>query len=140
MKQGKFAMDEGMLFDASSLIYAIKLRKVEVLYGNYVQYLTIYEMINALWKEVVLTKIIQAEEAIKLCETLNKILDTMKILNPLPYVKEILYTSIKLKITAYDASYIVLAKKNNLTLITEDEVLRRKAREYVKSLNLGEIV
>jgi len=133
-------MDEGMLFDASSLIYAIKLRKVEVLYGNYVQYLTIYEVINALWKEVILTKTIQAEEAIKLCETLNKILNTMKTLSPLPYEKEILHTSIKLKITAYDASYIVLAKKNNLTLVTEDELLRRKAKEYVKTLSLEEVV
>jgi len=140
VKQGKFAMDEGMLFDASSLIYAIKLRKVEVLYGNYVQYLTIYEVINALWKEVILTKTIQAEEAIKLCETLNKILNTMKTLSPLPYEKEILHTSIKLKITAYDASYIVLAKKNNLTLVTEDELLRRKAKEYVKTLSLEEVV
>lgn len=133
-------MNENMLFDASSLIYAIKLRKVEVLYGNYVQYLTIYEVINALWKEVILTKTIQAEEAIKLCETLNKILNTMKTLSPLPYEKEILHTSIKLKITAYDASYIVLAKKNNLTLVTEDELLRRKAKEYVKTLSLEEVV
>ena len=140
MKQGKFAMDRGMLFDASSLIYAIKLRKVEILYGNYVQYLTIYEVINALWKEVILTKTIQAEEAIKLCETLNKILNTMKTLSPLPYEEEILHTSIKLKITAYDASYIVLAKKNNLTLVTEDEILRRKAKEYVKTLSLEEVV
>ena len=140
MKQGKFAMDEGMLFDASSLIYAIKLRKVEILYGNYVQYLTIYEVINALWKEAILTKTIQAEEAIKLCETLNKILNTMKTLSPLPYEKEILHTSIKLKITACDASYIVLAKKNNLTFVTEDEILRRKAKEYVKTLSLEEVV
>ena len=139
MRQGKFAMDEGMLFDSSSLIYAIKLKMVETLYGNYVQYLTVYEAINALWKEVILTKTIHVKEAMKLCEILSKILNTMKMLSPSPYEKEILDISIKHKIPAYDASYIVLAKKNNLALVTEDRTLKKEAKKYVKALSLKEV-
>ena len=132
-------MNENMLFDASSLIYAIKLKMVETLYGNYVQYLTVYEAINALWKEVILTKTIHVEEAMKLCEILSKILNTMKMLSPSPYEKEILDMSIKHKIPAYDASYIVLAKKNNLALVTEDRTLKKEAKKYVKALSLKEV-
>jgi len=128
-----------MLFDASSLIYAIKLKMVETLYGNYVQYLTVYEAINALWKEVILTKTIHVEEAMKLCEILSKILNTMKMLSPSPYEREILDVSIKHKISAYDASYIVLAKKNNLALVTEDRTLKKEAKKYVKALSLKEV-
>jgi len=128
-----------MLFDASSLIYAIKLKMVETLYDNYVQYLTVYEAINALWKEVILTKTIHVEEAMKLCEILSKILNTMKMLSPSPYEKEILDVSIKHKISAYDASYIVLAKKNNLALVTEDRTLKKEAKKYVKALSLKEV-
>lgn len=132
-------MNENMLFDASSLIYAIKLKMVETLYDNYVQYLTVYEAINALWKEVILTKTIHVEEAMKLCEILSKILNTMKMLSPSPYEKEILDVSIKHKISAYDASYIVLAKKNNLALVTEDRTLKKEAKKYVKALSLKEV-
>ena len=132
-------MNENMLFDASSLIYAIKLKMVETLYGNYVQYLTVYEAINALWKEVILTKTIHVEEAMKLCEILSKILNTMKMLSPSPYEREILDVSIKHKISAYDASYIVLAKKNNLALVTEDRTLKKEAKKYVKALSLKEV-
>ena len=132
-------MNENMLFDASSLIYAIKLKMVETLYDNYVQYLTVYEAINALWKEVILTKTIHVEEAMKLCEILSKILNTMKMLSPSPYEKEILDMSIKHKIPAYDASYIVLAKKNNLALVTEDRTLKKEAKKYVKALSLKEV-
>ena len=132
-------MNENMLFDASSLIYAIKLKMVETLYGNYVQYLTVYEAINALWKEVILTKTIHVEEAMKLCEILSKILNTMKMLSPSPYEREILDVSIKHKIPAYDVSYIVLAKKNNLALVTEDRTLKKEAKKYVKALSLKEV-
>ncbi len=35
--------------------------------------------------------------------------------------------AIQLELTVYDSSYIVLAVKHNLTLVTEDEGLREKA-------------
>jgi len=59
-------------------------------------------------------------------------LECMKILSPHPYEDEILSTARELNITAYDASYIVLAEKNDLILVTEDKKLRTKAERLVK--------
>jgi len=39
-------------------------------------------------------------------------------------------------LTIYDASYIILAMKNNLLLATEDKKLRRKAAKYVHILSI----
>ena len=52
-----------LLFDASSVIYALKLRSLKVLYDNYIQWLTIYEVVNALWKEATLTKAISPQDS-----------------------------------------------------------------------------
>lgn len=39
----------------------------------------------------------------------------------------------KEQITFYDASYIMVAKSRNLTLVTVDEQLRKVASKYVKT-------
>jgi len=132
-------MWENLLFDASSVIYALKLRNLKALYDNYIQWLTIYEVTNALWKEATLTKAISPQEASKIVKLLTKTLEFMKILSPHPYEGEILSTARELSITAYDASYIVLAEKNGLTLVTEDKKLRMKAKRLVKAVSLDQI-
>jgi len=132
-------MREKLLFDASSLIYALKLRSLRALYDNYIQWLTVYEVVNALWKEAILTKAISPEEASGIVRLFTKILECMKILSPHPYEDEILSTARELNITAYDASYIVLAEKNDLILVTEDKKLRTKAERLVKVASLIQI-
>ena len=117
-----------LLFDASSVIYALKLRSLKVLYDNHIQWLTIYEVINALWKEATLTRAISPQEASEIVKLFAKTLEFMKILSLHPYEDEILSTARELNITAYDASYIVLAKKNGLTLVTEDKTLRQRPK------------
>ena len=62
-----------------------------------------------------------------------------KILSPHPYEDEILSTARELNITAYDASYIVLAEKNGLTLVTEDKKLRKKPKNLLKAVSLTQI-
>jgi predicted nucleic acid-binding protein len=52
-----------LLFDASSLVKALKLGRVELLYRSYAQWLTFYEVLNAVWKEVYLSKTISAGRA-----------------------------------------------------------------------------
>jgi len=131
--RGKF------LFDSSSVIYALKLRSLKALYDNYVQWLTIYEVINALWKEATLTKAISPQEASEIVKLFAKTLEFVKILSPHPYEDEILSTARELNITAYDASYIVLAEKNGLTLVTEDKKLRTRAEKLVKAAGLTQI-
>jgi len=132
-------MQEKLLFDASSVIYALKLRSLKALYDNYIQWLTIYEVINALWKEAVLTKAISPQEASEIVRLFAKTLEFTKILSPHPYEDEILSTARELSITAYDAAYIVLAEKNGLTLVTEDKKLRTKAEKLVKAVSLTQI-
>ena len=131
--RGKF------LFDASSVIYALKLRSLKALYDNYIQWLTIYEVINALWKEAILTKAISPQEASEIVKLFTKTVEFTKILSPHPYEDEILSTARELNVTAYDASYIVLAGKNGLTLVTEDRKLRTKAEKLVKAVSLTQI-
>jgi len=128
-----------LLFDASSVIYALKLRSLKVLYDNYIQWLTIYEVINALWKEATLTKAISPQEASGIIKLFAKTLEFMEMLSPHPYEDEILSTARELNITAYDASYIVLAERNGLTLVTEDKKLRAKAEKLVKAISLIQI-
>jgi len=127
------------LFDTSSVIYALKLRGLRMLYDNYLQWLTVYEVINALWKEAILTRAISPQEASEIIKLFAKTLEFMKILSPHPYEDEILSTARELNITAYDASYIVVAEKNGLTLVTEDKKLRTKAEKLVKAVSLDRI-
>ena len=129
-----------LLFDASSVIYALKLRNLKTLCDNYLQWLTIYEVINALWKEATLTKAISMQEASEIVKLFTKTVEFMKILSPHLYEDEILSTARELNITAYDASYIVLAEKNGLTLVTEDKKLRTKAEKLVKAASLTQII
>ena len=53
--------------------------------------------------------------------------------------EEILETAIGLGVTAYDSSYIVLARAHGLALVTEDTRLRSKAEEVVKVASIDEL-
>ena len=110
-----------------------------MLYDNYLQWLTIYEVINALWKEAILTKAISPQEASEIVKLFAETFEFVKMLSPHPYEDEILSIVRELNITAYDASYVVLAEKNNLTLVTEDKKLRTKAEKLVKAVSLTQI-
>jgi len=128
-----------LLFDASSLMLALKLRKIELLRGSYIQWLTMYETLNGLWKEAYLVKSISLGEATAIARVLGKIMKHMNILNPYGFEEEILRIALELGITVYDASYIVLAKNNGLTLVTEDRKLRMQAEKFVNVASLEEI-
>ena len=129
-----------LLFDASSIIYALKLKKLFLLHGNYIQFLTIYEVTNALWKEVAIFSSLSLQDARKLVRIFKEATSFMEVLNPHPHEEEMLSVAKELRITAYDASYIILSKKNNLQLVTEDEKLRRKASKIIKTANLSDIL
>jgi len=55
-----------------------------------------------------------------------------KILDSRDLEEEILQVATQLELTAYDFSYVVLAMKHGLTLVTEDEKLREKAKSQSK--------
>ncbi len=128
-----------LLFDVSSLIYALKLKCIETLYDNYTQWLAIYEALNALWKEANLTKNITPSQAHKLASLLSEIIEQMKILSIHPHEQETLENASKLQLTIYDASYITLAEKHKLTLVTEDKKLKAKASNLISVTNLKKL-
>ncbi len=132
-------MDKKLLFDASSIMLALKLRRVELLCGNYLQWLSIYEVLNGLWKEAYLVKSINSEEALAIARVLREMVKHMNILSPRGIEEEILRMALELGITVYDASYIALAKNNGLTLVTEDRKLRMKAEGLINVVSLEEI-
>ena len=127
------------LFDASSLVKALKEAKLLPLGGQAVQWLTIYEVLNALWKEVHLLNKLSPKEASSLVEDFTDLLQEMIILDPKGLEQDILRIAISKRITAYDASYIALAMKQGLTLITEDKKLFRAASDLIKVLSLNNI-
>jgi len=123
------------LLDASSVIEVIRTYDEEnalcLLSANCILDLTKYEVGNALWKELVLTKAIGDEEFKEFFDLLVSILLRTKVLILEPEnVPEIAEIAAKERITFYDASYITLAKMRNLTLITEDEQLARTASKH----------
>ena len=127
------------LFDASSFVKALKLGKLEHLIKSHIQWLTLYEVMNALWKESCLAKAIPVDKALQLMDIIVQIAKHMKILDISGLEVETLDTAVKLKLTAYDASYIALAKRYNLILVTEDVELKIKAQQLVKTLSIDEI-
>ena len=72
-------------------------------------------------------------------QAIHKNLGIHEDAKPHPYEDEILSTARELNITAYDASCIVLAEKNDLTLVTEDKKLRTKAEKLIKAVSLTQI-
>jgi len=132
-------MRRDLLFDASSLIYALKLKLVDVLYGNYVQHLTVYEAVNAIWKEACLAKSLTLEEAEELVGVITEVLDYLNMLSIHPHEPEVLRRAVNLELTVYDASYVVLAEKKGLTLVTEDRKLMEKAGKVIRVTSLKNI-
>ena len=124
-------MVEELLLDASSLIYALKPRRLDMLRGNHVQWLTIYEALNGFWKEASLVKSISAEKTVALAGVFGKVLGHMSILSPRGLEEEILRTVLEHGVTVYDASYIVLVRKNGLILVAGIKRLRNKAAEII---------
>ena len=128
-----------LLFDASSLVKVLKLGRVELLYRSYVQWLTLYEVLNAVWKELYLSKTIPAGRAVELARLLNRVTRFMRVLS-VEGLEEVLRAAIDLGLTAYDSSYVVLAQKFDLKLVTEDEELKAKARKLVKCVSVEELL
>jgi len=127
------------LFDASSMVEVIKSCEEEntlrLLSDNCILDLTKYEVGNTLWKEHILSRAIEADEFRELLDLLRTIIPRTKVLSvdaqDLPDVAEV---AEKERITFYDASYVTIAKAQNLTLVTEDTNLAKAASKHTKTV------
>jgi predicted nucleic acid-binding protein len=129
----------GLLFDASSLLASVKAGRIEPLLGQSIQWLTVYEVCNAVWKESQALKKLTREEAISLLGIEVDIVENMRVLEIRGFERDVLETAFSTGMSAYDASYIVLAEKQEMTLVTEDEKLRRAAVKHVQTTSISQL-
>jgi len=128
------------LFDASSMVQVIKSceeeKTLRLFSENCILDLTKYEVGNALWKEHILHRTIGGDEFRELLDLLRIIILRTKVLSvdahELPDVAEV---AEKERITFYDASYVVIAKVQDLTLVTEDTHLAKAASKHTKTVS-----
>lgn len=128
-----------LLFDASSIFEAIVEKRVGVLQGNYTISLAVYEVGNTLWKRMPLLRDVDEAEVGRLVSLVKRVLRLLKEVRLDCHEEEVIKVAVRLGVTFYDASYVFAAKNNNLTLVTEDEKLRERAKGYVDTLSLREI-
>ena len=127
------------LFDASSIVRALREAKVVPLGGQALQWLAVYEVLNAFWKEAYLLHKLDPEEASSLVSDFTDLIQEMVILEPRGLEGDIFHIAISKGITVYDASYIALAAKHKLTLVTEDRKLSHTASGIVDVVSLSDI-
>ncbi|MEM1909776.1 MAG: type II toxin-antitoxin system VapC family toxin [Thermofilaceae archaeon] len=123
-------------YDASALMNVIRLRKQDaygLLKDSLILCLTKYEVGNALWKEAVLQGRISVEEALEVMLLMGRILEAMKTVD-LKGVDQALELAYKLRVTFYDASYLVATAENDAVLVTDDAKLRRKIQENISTV------
>jgi predicted nucleic acid-binding protein len=128
------------LLDASSFIKALKLKRPDAIAKNYIQWLTVYEVLNAIWKEARLMRTIREDKALELASLVKELVGYAKVLDVKGLEEKVLKTALQLGLTAYDASYVVLAEEHGLTLVTEDEGLKERAREVVKVMSVDDVL
>lgn len=129
-----------LLVDSSSLVKALKLGRLEPLAGQAIQWLTPYEVLNALWKEARLVGSLSIEEALFLQEILAEVMGQMEVLAPIGLEREVLEYALSHRISVYDASYVVVADRMGLALVTEDSRLSEAARDRVSVLSFDDLV
>ena len=133
-----------LLFDASSLLEMIKSfddeKTLRALRENCILDLTKYEVGNALWREHVLSQSIEKDEFQEFLDLLRIVVIRVKGLAAKPEnLTDIALTAAEERITFYDASYITIAKTQDLTLITEDQQLAKVASKHAKTAGIKDI-
>ncbi len=127
------------LFDASSIVNLVKRGLAKVfIYGETID-LALYEALNAIWKEYTLVKKIDKETALEYINILIDVFTAIEKVDIHGFEREVFDIASREKLTLYDASYLYIAIKHKLVLVTDDKELREKARKYVKVLNSREI-
>jgi len=120
----------GKLFDTSAIINLCGSQNVEPLFNGQTLWLSFYEIGNAVWKQVRLQKKMSIKEGKTVLKTISDIFNAMKkISNENP--EEVLQLANKTNLTFYDTVFLVAAKTNKLTLVTDDKKLEKIAKEYV---------
>ncbi len=128
-----------MLIDASSIYILAKEGRFEVLLGQSTLSLAIYELGNAILKDVRVFKSISVEEGMRAVNFLRRILERMDIRTIDGHEDRILKLAEELQLSFYDAAYLQLAVELGAPLVTEDEVLKRVAGSLTEVCSAHEL-
>jgi len=128
-----------MLIDASSIYSLAKEGRFEVLLGQSTLSLAIYELGNAILKDVRVFKSISVEEGMRAVNFLRRILERMDIRTIDGHEDRILKLAEELQLSFYDAAYLQLAVELGAPLVTEDEVLKRVAGSLTEVCSAHEL-
>ncbi|MEM3974716.1 MAG: type II toxin-antitoxin system VapC family toxin, partial [Ignisphaera sp.] len=82
---------------------------------------------------------IKIETAYKVIELISGIFNVLNLHSVKGFEKEVMDIAVKEGVTFYDASYMYIAMRNKLTLVTDDRKLMSAARKYVNVVTTSEI-
>ncbi|HJT09686.1 MAG TPA: type II toxin-antitoxin system VapC family toxin [Candidatus Nitrosotalea sp.] len=130
------------LFDTSSLLNVVRNKNsqsIKILNVQYILGLTLYEVLNVIWKLSYREKKITLEQASTLLDSILLLIQRMKIVDINGLERRVQELAIQEGLTAYDASYLAVAEKLDLVLVTDDRELERVARKYVKVMKTTDL-
>jgi len=128
------------IFDASAVVNLAKRGRFAAFLEGETLDLARYEALNAVWKETALLRRLDYSEALELADVLNTLFRALKVNSIAGGERGVLELAANEGLTIYDASYLYLAVKRNLTLVTDDKGLRNKASRHVKVLSVRELL
>jgi len=122
-----------LLFDASAIINLSHRNRPMVFMEGKTVSLAEYEIGNAIWKQVKLSREISEEEG---AHMLRKIVESVALMDiiTVPRVEDALHIAYEEGLSYYDAYYITAAKVSGSVLVTDDKALLKKARSHVDAL------
>lgn len=127
------------IFDASSIVNLIKRGLTRIFVNGLTLDLAYYESLNAVWKEYKLSRRIDGETAVEYVRVLAMVFRALEKEGIEGYEMDVFKLASEEGLTIYDASYLSLAIRRRLTLVTDDGELRDKASKYVKVVNSAQI-
>ena len=119
------------IFDASAILNLLEEGTLPDFSESATINLALYEIGNAVWKQVHLTKRLNQSQGEKIILSASLLIDKMKYINI--DVVNALKIAVKEGLTFYDASYLQIAYSTKSELITDDKKLRDKAEKYVET-------
>ncbi len=130
------------LFDASALLNLLRnkeSRSIKILDDQHVLDLTLYEVSNAIWKLSYRENKLTREQSRLLLDSILTLLSRMQTNNIKGLEKHVYDLSTKEGLTIYDASYLAVAERSGLVLVTDDLQLAKSARKYVKTIKSDDL-
>ena len=87
--------------------------------------LTYYEVGNALWKESCFLKRLSFDEAVEVLKFVDMLFSRVEVIDVLTprFGVEAFATAFQTGLTFYDVSYLLMAKKGDMQLVSDDERL-----------------